>query len=97
MLAKRFVSRKIEWGFDENKVEESRREKTHAGLEKKTKIGYSVLGLRKPNLRQKVLILKNLTMPNTVKGGPFEIFQHPFCCKISKKLKGGPFGDIKNI
>ena len=26
--------------------------------------------------------------------GPFEIFQHPFCCKISKKAEGGPFGDV---
>ena len=26
-----------------------------------------------------------------LKGGPFGIFEHPICCKISKKLKGGPF------
>ena len=25
-----------------------------------------------------------------LKGGPFEVFQHPICCKISKKLKGDP-------
>ena len=25
---------------------------------------------------------------------PFGIFQHPFCRKAAKKLKGGPFGEI---
>ena len=25
------------------------------------------------------------------KGGPFGIFQHPFCCKTPKNLQGGPF------
>ena len=52
-------------GFDENKLEKSRIEKT---LIFETKIGYNVLGCRKPNLRQKLFILKNLTMPKTVKG-----------------------------
>ena len=31
-------------------------------------------------------------MPKKLKGGPFGIFQHPFCRKTPKKLKGGPFG-----
>ena len=26
-----------------------------------------------------------------VKGGPFGLVENPVCCKISKKLKGGPF------
>ena len=29
-----------------------------------------------------------------LKGGPFGIFQHPFCRKTPKKLKGGPFGEF---
>ena len=28
-----------------------------------------------------------------MKGGPFEIFQHPFCRKTPKKIEGGPFGE----
>ena len=35
-----------------------------------------------------------------VEGGPFGIFKHPFCCKISKELKERPFGEIffpKNV
>ena len=28
-----------------------------------------------------------------VKGGPFELFEHPVCCKISNKLKGVSFED----
>ena len=55
---------KIEGSFDENKLEKSH--KKHRSLQKKTKIGHSVLGLI---LRQKLFILKNLTMPKTVKGG----------------------------
>ena len=35
-------------------------------------------------------------MPKTVKGGPFEIFQHPFCCKISKN-KGVSLGTLKSF
>ena len=30
-----------------------------------------------------------------LKGRPFGIFKHPMCCKISKKLKGGPSGEKK--
>ena len=56
MLAERFVYRQIE-GFDETD-EKSRIEKTPV-FEKK--IGYSLLGLKKPNLGQKLFILKNLT------------------------------------
>ena len=29
----------------------------------------------------------------TERGGPFGIFQHPFCRKTSKKMQGGPFGE----
>ena len=28
-----------------------------------------------------------------LKGGPFGIFQHPFCRKTAKKIEGGPFGE----
>ena len=35
---------------------------------------------------------KNLTVPKKLKGGPFGIFQHPFCRKTAKKLKGDPLG-----
>ena len=30
------------------------------------------------------------------KGAPFGVFKHPICCKISKKLRGGPFGEKKS-
>ena len=29
-----------------------------------------------------------------LKGGPFEIFQHPFCRKTSKKCRGDPLGNF---
>ena len=31
------------------------------------------------------------------RGGPFLIYKHAFCSKITKNSKGGPFGDIKKI
>ena len=33
---------------------------------------------------------KNLNAEKKLKGGPFGIFQHPFCRKTAKKLKGDP-------
>ena len=42
----------------------------------------------------KVLVnffLKSLNAERNWKGGPFGIFQPPFCCKTPKKLKGDPF------
>ena len=35
-------------------------------------------------------------VPKNVKGGPLEVFEHPFFCKIEKN-EGGPFGDIEKI
>ena len=31
------------------------------------------------------------------RGDPLGFFERPFCCKISKKMKGGHFGDIKKF
>ena len=28
---------------------------------------------------------------------PLGFFERPFCCKLSKKIKGGPFGDIEKF
>ena len=36
------------------------------------------------------------TVPKNVKGGPFLIYKHAFCCKITK-LKGGTLWDIKKF
>ena len=45
-------------------------------------------------LEKKQIFEKKVSqMPKNWKGGPFGIFKHPICCKISKKLKGGPFGE----
>ena len=43
--------------------------------------------------RLKLIIFKSLTMSKKVKGGSFRLFKHPFCCKITRKLKGA-FTDI---
>ena len=36
---------------------------------------------------------KNLSAEKNWKGGPFGIFQHPFCRKTAEKIAGGPFGE----
>ena len=57
---------------------------------------YAVEGVLSQNIKKlnggKFFIFgKNLTVPKkTERGGPFGIFQHPFCRKTAKKLKGGP-------
>ena len=81
---------KIEGGFDENKFKKSRVEKTP--VFKKTKIGYSVLGLRKPNFRTKTIPFdKKISIPKTVKGGPFRFFNIHSVAKF-QKIEGGPSG-----
>ena len=52
--------------------------------------GY-VLG--KPDSTRKMRILKSLIVPKNMKRGPFGIFEHLFCSKISEKIEGGPSGD----
>ena len=37
---------------------------------------------------------KSVTVPKIVKVKLFGIFQHPFYCKMSGKLKEGPYGAI---
>ena len=53
--------------------------------------------LRKPNVRSKLTILNSLIVPKNLKGGPFGIFKHLLCSKISKTIEGGPFGTIKKF
>ena len=38
---------------------------------------------------KKISFGKCRTVPKDVKGGPFLIYKHAFCSKITKKLKGG--------
>ena len=54
------------------------------------------LDKNKLEIGRNVITLKNLTMPTIVKGNPW-VFENAGCCKISKKLKGGRFGDIKKF
>ena len=45
------------------------------------------------------IFLKSLVsriVPKNVKGGPLGVFQHPFFCKIEKKLKGTLWRHLKN-
>ena len=63
-------------GFNKNKLENSRIEKTTV----LKKIGYSALGLKKPNFKEKIFIFKNLTRPKTVK--LFGLLGIPVSCKI---------------
>ena len=37
--------------------------------------------------------IKQFKNVEKLKGGPFGVFQHPFCRKTAKKLKRDPFGE----
>ena len=86
---------KIERGFDENKSHRKKSHRKNAGLQKKTKFGYSVLHLKKPNFKTKNIHFKNLTMSKTITGGPFGNFEHPLC--LQKIKKRGTLWDIKKF
>ena len=54
------------------------------------------IGKKLENFRKKKISFgKCRTVPKNVKGGPFLIYKHAFCGKLTKNSKGGPFGDIK--
>ena len=36
-------------------------------------------------------------MSKNVKGGPFLVYKHALCCKITKNSKGDPLGTLKNF
>ena len=81
MLANRFVSRKMRRGFDENKLEKVL-EKCRS---KKTKTGYSVLGLRKPKLKQKIIHFeKSQNAENCKREDYLRFFDIHSVAKISK-------------
>ena len=50
--------------------------------------------LRKPNFRTKNIYFQKT---HNAKWGPFGLFQHPFCYRISKILKGGPLETLKSF
>ena len=84
MLAKRFVSGKNWGGFDEKKLEK----KSHR---------QNVTCWVWENLisKQKLFILKNLTMPKTVKWGLWDFLTSILLQNFRKKLKGDPLETLK--
>ena len=55
-----------------------------------------MLGLRKPNFQTKYIPFEKSHNVENCKRR-IEIFQHPFCCKISKKMQGNPLESLKNF
>ena len=95
MLAKRVVSSKNRGGFDENKLEKKSHRK-NSGLFKKTKIGYSVLSLKKPNFKTKIIRFEKSHNAENCKRGHFEIFLTSILLQNTKNERGH-FGDIERI
>ena len=46
---------------------------------------------------KKISFGKCRTVPKNVKGGPFLIYKHAFCSKITKNSKGDPLGTLKKF
>ena len=69
----------------------SRIEKT--AVFKENKIGYSVLGLRKPNFKTKIIRFEKSHNAENCLRGHFEIFSTSILLQNFKKLKG----DLKNL
>ena len=54
------------------------------------KLSTFLLQLKEEPFGEKTNFRKKSLNAEKLKGGPFGIFKHPMCCKISKKLKGDP-------
>ena len=54
-------------------------------------------GFKKFPKKFKLTFLNSVTVPKNVEGGPFGIYLHPLCFKISKQMKGRPFDAIQNF
>ena len=78
---------KIEGSFDENKLEKTR---IKTPVFKKTKIGHSVLGLRKPNFKTKVIHFEKSHNAENCKGGPLIFFNIHSVANFQKKSNGNP-------
>ena len=50
---------------------------------------------RRDPLEKQQIFEKKSHHAEKLKGDPFRFFKHPICCKISKKLERGPFGEKK--
>ena len=82
----------------------SKKEFTQLKQDETSKVGAISKTQKAQNIFEKILeIFENFFFrkmshcAEKCKGGPFLIYKHAFCCKITKKLKEGPFGDIKKI
>ena len=82
--------KKIEGGFNENKLEKSSIEKTPDFFKKKQNSDKACWASENLILRRKLFLLKNLTMPKTVKGGPLKVFNIHAVAKF-QKIEGESF------
>ena len=72
----------------------SRIEKTPL-FEKKTKIGHSVLSLRKYNFKTKIIHFEKFHNAKNCKRGPLKFFNIHSVAKFQKKIKGNPLETLK--
>ena len=86
---------KIEGSFDENELEKSSLEKT--SVFKRTNSDIACWASENLISRQKLFILKFLTMPKTVKGGPLKFFNDHSVAKFQKKIEGEPIEFFENF
>ena len=80
---------KLRGDFDEKKLKKSHMKNT--GLWKK--IGYSVLGLRKPNFKTKIITFEKSHKAENCERGVLWDFLTSILLRYFKKIEGGPFGD----
>ena len=84
---------KIEGGDFDKKIEKVAYKK-HRSLKK---IGYSVLGLRKPNFKTKSITFEKSHKAETCERGVLSDFLIFILLRYFKKIEGGPFGDFEKI
>ena len=102
MFAKPLVSCRNWEGFDNNKVEKSRIVAKKRRSFKKNRIVLKknlLVNMYWENLisDEKKRIVNSFIVPKNLKEDPLGFFNHPFCCRLSKKWRGDPLETFKKF
>ena len=57
----------------------------------------NILKIERGTLWRQTQFSKKSHSAEKIERGPFLIYKHAFCCKITKNSKGGPFGNFKKF
>ena len=75
----------------------TRRERLKSALYLRLKKGKTFFFGKNLKFSKKISFGKCCTVPKNVKGGPFLVYKHAFCSKITKTQRGDPLWTLKKL